>query len=388
MQTFMGYGRGDGSVGIRNYVLVISLVQCANSTVHKIADRCNVAAITIDTGCGEFEDQALKTNLGLICAGSSPNVYGVLLVSLGCQWTDAALIQKEIEKASKKVYHLCIQDEGGMKNTIEKGAAIVERLKKEAGAQPREEFPLSKLVVSLNSGGSDWTSSISANTAAGVASDLIIENGGSVIGGGVRGMPGDESYTVDLAVSYELGCRVLDMVEEYCEDLYRITGERVSDVNPTPGNKAGGITTMAEKAIGNSEMQGTAPLQGFVEVGSRVLYPGAWFIDERHGGNDVYLTTAFAMCGANLMIFTTGKGTPMGNAVMPLLKVTGNPDTDRILGEEMIDFCSGDILEGKRSIEQAGEDLYRTIIDVANGKLTKAEIFGDFSYATPPATKI
>lgn len=388
MQTFMGYERSDGTVGIRNYTLVISLVQCANSTVNKIADQCGATAITIDTGCGEFEDQAQKTNLGLICAGSSPNVYGVLLVSLGCQWTDPELIKKEIEKTGKQVYHLCIQDERGMKNTIEKGVKIVKQMQKMAAQQERQEFPLSKLVVSLNSGGSDWTSSISANTVAGVASDLVISNGGSVIGGGVRGMPGDENYTVDLAVNHELGCKILDMVEEYCQDLFEITGERVSDVNPTPGNKMGGITTMAEKAIGNSKMQGTAPLQGLLELGERVPYPGAWFIDERHGGNDVYLTTAFAMCGANLMLFTTGKGTPQGNAVMPLIKITGNPMTNRILGKEIVDFSSGDVLEGKRSIQQAGEDLYKCIIEVANGKLTKAEIFGDYSYATPPASKI
>lgn len=110
-----------------------------------------------------------------------------------------------------------------------------------AAQQERQEFPLSKLVVSLNSGGSDWTSSISANTVAGVASDLVISNGGSVIGGGVRGMPGDENYTVDLAVNHKLGCKILDMVEEYCQDLFEITGERVSDVNPTPGNKMGGM---------------------------------------------------------------------------------------------------------------------------------------------------
>lgn len=388
METFMGYPRCDGTVGIRNYVLVISLVQCANSTVNKIALQCGVPAITIDTGCGEFAQQAERTNLGLICAGTSPNVYGVLLVSLGCQWTDPELMYNTMKAAGKQVYHLCIQEEHGMQSTIEKGIALVEKMKREAQNQVRQQVPLSKLVVSLNSGGSDWTSSISANTAAGVASDLVIAHGGSVIGGGVRGMPGDESYTAELAVTRELGCKILDMVDEYCRDLYEITGERVSDVNPTPGNKAGGITTMAEKAIGNSKMQGTAPLQGLLELGERVPYPGAWFIDERHGGNDVYLTTAFAMCGANLMLFTTGKGTPQGNAVMPLIKITGNPETFRILGEEMIDFSSGDILQGTRSIQQAGEDLYQCILEVANGKLTKAELFGDFSYSTPPATKI
>ena len=120
METFMGYPRCDGTVGIRNYVLVISLVQCANSTVNKIALQCGVPAITIDTGCGEFAQQAERTNLGLICAGTSPNVYGVLLVSLGCQWTDPELMYNTMKAAGKQVYHLCIQEEHGMQSTIEK----------------------------------------------------------------------------------------------------------------------------------------------------------------------------------------------------------------------------------------------------------------------------
>lgn len=388
MDTFLGYRRDTGCGGIRNYVLVISLVQCANSTAQKIAQRCDVPAITIDTGCGEAEEQAQKTNLGLIRAGQHPNVYGVLLVSLGCQWIDPRQIRREIEQTGKPVEHLCIQEEQGMYRTIEKGVEVVTRLQQQALQQPREALPLSQLVVSLNSGGSDWTSAISANTVVGVASDLIIERGGSVIGGGVRGMPGDESYTVELAVNHRLGCQILDMVEEYCEDLYRLTGERVSDINPTPGNKAGGITTLAEKAIGNSKMQGTAPLQGLLSPGDLVPYPGAWFLDERHGGNDTYLTTAFAMCHAQLMLFTTGKGTPQGNAVMPLVKITGNPETERALGQEIIDYSSGAVLEGALSIPAAGEELYKTVLAVAGGRLTKAELFGDYSYLIPPGTKI
>ena len=388
MKNFMGYGRADGSVGIRNYILVESLVQCANSTVDKIAAATGAHPIKIDTGCGEFDDAAQRTNLGLICAGRNPNVYGVLLVSLGCQWTDPKLIQREIELAGTKVFHLCIQDEGGMANTIRHGTEIIRKMQSEAESLKREEFPLSKLIISLNSGGSDWTSSISSNPVCGEAGDRLIADGGSVIGGGTRGMPGDESYTCELAVNKELGLKILDMVEDYCEDIYALTGERVQDVNPTPGNKAGGITTLAEKAMGNSKMQGTAPLQGLLELGERPPYPGAWFIDERHGGNDTYLTTAFAMCGANLMLFTTGRGTPQGNAVMPIIKITGNPDTDKVFGDEMIDYSCAGILDGSKKISECGEELYELICAVAEGKETKAEIFGDYSYAAPPASKL
>lgn len=388
MKHFMGYGRADGTVGIRNYILVESLVQCADSTVEKIASLTGAHPIRTAAGCGEFDDAAERTNLGLICAGRNPNVYGVLLISLGCQWTDPELIKREIESSGTKVYHLCIQEEGGMRKTIEHGVQLVRKMQAEAEKLEREAFPLSKLVISLNSGGSDWTSSISANPVCGEAGDMLIADGGSVIGGGTRGMPGDESYTCELAVSRELGLRILDMVDEYCEDVYKMTGERVEDVNPTPGNKAGGITTLAEKAIGNSKMQGTAPLQGLLELGERPPYPGAWFIDERHGGNDTYLTTAFAMCGANLMLFTTGRGTPQGNAVMPIIKITGNPDTESVLGEEMIDYSCAAILDGSKDVKECGRELYELIIKTAEGMVTKAEDFGDFSYAAPPVGKL
>jgi len=388
MDTFLGYPRPDGRCGIRNTVLVLSLVQCANSTVEKISAATGAPKILIDGGCGEFEDQAGRTNLGLIRAGGHPNVYGVLLVSLGCQWTDPGLIQREIEKTGARVFHLSIQEEGGMEAVIRLGTEKVRRMQAEAEAVPRVPCPLSGLVVSLNSGGSDWTSAAAANAVAGYAADRVISAGGAVLGGGVRGMPGDESYTVGLAKTHALGCQVLDMVEEYRRDLQAITGQKLSEVNPSPGNKEGGITTMAEKAMGNSKMQGVSPLSGLLETGQPVPGPGAWFLDERHGGNDTYLTTAMAMSGAHLMLFTTGRGTPQGNAVMPVLKITANGETDARLGREMIDFSAAGAVTGEQTVEEAGEALYRFILRVASGEATKAERFGDFSYLTPPATKI
>ena len=150
MKELMGYLRPDGRFGVRNYVIVISLVQCANGTVTKIANACDVAPITIDTGCGDYEEAANKLNMGLILAGGHPNVYGVLLVSLGCQWINADYMKKEIEKYGKRVQHICIQDEGGMKNSVKKGIAIVEEMKKEAAAQERVPVPMEKLIIATN----------------------------------------------------------------------------------------------------------------------------------------------------------------------------------------------------------------------------------------------
>ena len=181
-QTVMGYRRTYGRFGIRNQVLVMSLVQCANGAATQIAARCGVPAITINTGCGEYHDQENRTNLGLIRAGQHPNVYGVVLVSLGCQWTNPQAIAAEIEKYGTKVYHLCIQDEGGVKRTVEKGTTLVNQLLQEGKEMPREPFPVSDLIVSVYCGGSDWSSSLAANVTTGEAADLLGDAGaGSVV---------------------------------------------------------------------------------------------------------------------------------------------------------------------------------------------------------------
>ena len=387
MKELMGYLRPDGRFGVRNYVIVISLVQCANGTVTKIANACDVAPITIDTGCGDYEEAANKLNMGLILAGGHPNVYGVLLVSLGCQWINADYMKKEIEKYGKRVQHICIQDEGGMKNSVKKGIAIVEEMKKEAAAQERVPVPMEKLIIATNAGGSDWTSSISGNPCVGGACDLAAKDGASNLIGCIRGMPGSESTLCDVAVSPEVGNQILEAVGSYCEDVQQATGQSVSEVNPTPGNKEGGLTTLAEKAMGNLKLRGHSPIVGVVECGEQITKPGGYVLNERHGGNDLYQTTSLAMSGAQVMLFTTGRGTPHGNAVVPVIKVTGNPDVGSRLAE-FIDFCSGDVLTGGRTLEQASKDLYELVLEVCDGKQVKAELNGDYSYGTPPSGKL
>lgn len=382
--TFMGYPRADGRVGIRNYVLVLSLIQCSNSVAHKVATACGVPAITIETGCGEFADQEARTNLGLIRAGQHPNVYGVLLLTLGCQWTDEGHIGGEIAKGGARVRHLCIQREGGYARTVEKGIGLVRQMQAEAAAVQRAECPVSGLVVGNYCGGSDWTSSLAANPVAGEATDILVANGGATMTCGVRGAPGGEGHLVDNAVSFAVGCQILDIVDEYRRDVLELTGQSIAEVNPTPGNKEGGITTLCEKAIGNMKLSGHAAIHGVLQMGDAAAGPGAWFLDNRQGGNDVYATTALAMGGCHLQLFTTGLGTPLGNAVSTTIKITGNRDTDAVLGEEMVDYCGAPILEGTQTVEQAGRELYDLLLEVAEGRETKAEEMGDWSYTTPP----
>lgn len=389
MDTIMAYPRTNGRFGIRNQVLVMSLVQCANSTVEKIAARCGVPAVTIDTGCGEYHDQEARTNLGLIRAGQHPNVYAVVMVSLGCQWTNPAYIQGEIEKYGTKVFHLCIQDEGGMSKTVEKGTALVQQLLAEGAAMERKPFPVSGLTLSVYCGGSDWSSSLAANVVTGEAVDLFGDQGAAFVSAGIRGMPGGENHIIDLAATHEVGLQILDIVEEYRQDVLNMTGQSIADVNPTPGNKAHGITTLCEKAIGNMELSGSrTKVQGVIQVGEDIPGPGQWLLDNRQGGNDVYAATALAMSGAHICLFTTGRGTPLGNAASVTIKITGNADTYARLGGEMLDFDASAVITRNARMEDVAKELYDLVLRTANGQPTKSELMQDFSWVTPPAGKI
>lgn len=389
MRTIKAYRRSNGAIGIRNQVLVMSLVHCANSTANKIASTCGVPAITIDTGCGEFKEDENRTNLGLIRAGQHPNVYGVLLISLGCQWTDPDYIAGEISKTGTKVMHLCIQKEGGVSSTVKKGSDIVNEMLAEGATMEREEVPVSQLRLSVYCGGSDWSSSLSANPVVGECMDLFADQGAAYVSSPIRGMPGGEQHLTRLAKDDKIGERILEISNEYRNEILNATGQSISDVNPTPGNKANGMTTLREKAISNLKLSGNrTPLNGILQLGEPIPGPGFWIIDNRKGSNDIYACTALAMAGAHVCLFTTGQGTPMGIAGTVTVKVTANPKTYAALGQEIIDFDASAVITQSKSIEEVAAGLFEEVIEIINGKPAKSEILGDSSWVTPPCGTI
>lgn len=389
MRTIKAYRRSNGTIGIRNHILVISLVHCSNSTAAKIASACKVPAITIDTGCGEFRKDEERTNLGLIRAGQHPNVYGVLLISLGCQWTNPEYIAGEIAKAGTKVAHLCIQKEGGVERTVIRGTQIVCDMMAESSALNREDVPISDLRLSVYCGGSDWSSSLAANPVVGECMDLFADQGAAFVSSPIRGMPGGEQHLTRLARDTTIGRRVLEISCEYRNEILQATGQSISDVNPTPGNKANGMTTLREKAISNLKLSGNrTPLNGILEIGEPIPGPGFWIIDNRKGSNDIYACTAVAMAGAHICLFTTGQGTPIGIANTVTVKVTANPKTYAHLGQEIIDFNASAVITEGMTIEESAAQLFETVIEIANGKATKSELLGDNSWVTPPCGTI
>ncbi len=380
-KKLLAYKRSKGCFGIRNYVLVLSMVHCSNSVAEKIAQNTGTVAITHGHGCVESEKEHERTCLGLIRAAENPNVHSVLMVGLGCEQTQPEAIMEEIRQWGKPVKYISIQQEGGVPEAVGKGIEIVEKMKSRAQGQSREEISLKGLVVGVQCGGSDWTTALSGNTTIGKMSDLIVKNGGSILMSEVHGFPGSEHIVADNAVNYEVGLSILNLVNELRLEYKIRTGQTIEEVNPTPGNKAGGITTLVEKSMGNVKKMGSTPIQGIIKLGEKIPHPGVWILDNRYEGPDAFNITGFAMSGAHIVVFSTGRGTPVGNAVMPIVKITGNPNSYENM-KSLFDFNAGVVLNGE-SIDNAGQQLFDMVIDKSNGELTKSEINGNREYTIP-----
>ena len=380
--TFQGYERADGSVGIRNYILVLSMVHCSNTVAQQIAWKTGAHVITHDFGCVEFADKHDRTRLALLSAALNPNIYAAVLVGLGCEQTDHESLLKEIIATGKLACYVGIQEEGGPAEALEKGIAVVQKYQEEAAVQQRKSFPISKLVLGVQCGGSDWTTALSGNSTIGVMSDLLAEQGGSVILSEVAGFPGSEHIIAERAVTRQVGLDVIKMCDELRASYVEDHGETIENVNPTPGNKAGGITTLVEKSMGNIKKMGvSSKVQGLIYAGQHVQHPGVWILDLRAEGPDSNSTTGFGMSGAHMTVFSTGRGSPMGSAVMPVLKLTGNPKSYQEM-QGLFDFNAGVVLEGT-PIQDAGKALLERVVEIANGEESKSEINGDFEFVIP-----
>lgn len=381
MREIFSFARRDGRIGIRNYVLVISMVSCSNAVTLKIAQKTGAIPITHEQGCIEFEEDHKRTKMALIAAGRNSNVYGALLVGLGCEQTSMPDVKQAIESDGKPVEGILIQDEGGSLQAESRGIEIVKRMQKEALMQERVPCSAGGLVVGVQCGGSDWTTAVAGNTVIGAMADHVIMNGGSILMSEVMGFPGSEHIVASNAIDHEVGLQILDMVSDLRAEYVERYGQTIEEVNPSPGNKAGGITTLVEKSMGNIKKMGRSPVQGVLQLGDPIPHPGLWVIDNRAQGPDPFNLTGFAIQGANVTVFSSGRGSPVGSAVMPVLKITGNPDTFGRL-ESITDFNAGVVIDGK-PITETGEALYEELLEVANGKPTRSELNGNLEFAIP-----
>ena len=371
MTEFYGYERPDGSVGVRNHLLVLTPMDCSYEPARKIAAQVEGAvAVTQHHGCGYDE---MVANV-LIGTGRNPNVAGVLLVGLGCETIASEILAEGIRPTGKPVEVLVIQEEGGTLRTAEKGIGMLQRMAKDVAELKREPFPLSKLTLAVECGGSDATSGLAANPAVGVAADMLVDEGGTVIFGETQEMTGTQQVLTKRAVNEGVAKAIRDMIGRQ-EKRMRAMG--VDSRFMSRGNIDGGLTTIEEKSLGAVRKGGTRPIQGVLENSRAGLEtpsrPGLWLQDGT--GWDVPSVTGMVAAGAQIVAFTTGRGSTTGHAIAPVLKITGNPETYDKMRDNM-DVNAGTILDGGESLRSVGERIFRAIVEVASGKETSAEALG------------
>lgn len=370
---FMGYRRADGRVGTRNYVGVLSTVVCANEVAQAIARQVKGAvAFSHQQGCCQTPPDLERVNNALIGLGSSPNLAAVLLVTLGCEGTNVAEVARSIAASGKPVLVIGIQDEGGAVKTTAKGVLAVQQMVVEASRIRREECSSKDIVLGLKCGSSDTTSGLSTNPALGVVVERLVGEGGTAIMGEVTEFIGAEHLLARQCRNEEVGAQLLGLVERM-EQRVKATGVDMRGGQPTPGNIKGGLTTIEEKSLGAIAKAGRAVVQAVYEYGQRPATSGLVVMDSP--GREPELLTGMAAAGANVIVFTTGRGAPQGFPFVPVIKVTGNETTWNRLQDHM-DLSVHEVMDGDESLEQAGDRIYQKIEETASGVDTKAEVSG------------
>ncbi|MEN2793287.1 altronate dehydratase family protein [Sphingomonas oligophenolica] len=369
---FAGYRRADGRVGTRNEIWVIPTVGCVARTAQKIAERAGerhagridgVHALTHPFGCSQLGDDLDGTRSVLAALASHPNAGGVLLLGLGCESNQLDRLLAEIDPAVHgKIRTLAAQFAG---DEIEEGLAIVDALVEEAALAERTDVPLSDLVLGVKCGGSDGFSGLTANPLVGLMSDTVTEAGGIAILTEIPEIFGAEQLLMDRAADEEIFDGIGALVNDF-KRYFTDHGEPVSE-NPSPGNIAGGITTLEEKSLGAVQKAGHAVVTDVRRYGERVRRRGLTLLEAP--GNDAVSSTALAAAGATVILFTTGRGTPLGFPVPTIKIATNTPLAERKPG--WIDFNAGRVLgEGMESVADA---LLDTIRRIASGEETAAE---------------
>ena len=369
-----GYRRPDGRVGIRNHVLILPTVGCANETCRIAAGLVEGAVSLVNqNGCGEVAGNTRITRTVLSGLAANPNAYGTVLVGLGCELNTISAMAEAIgAQTTKRLETLCIQEDGGTVNTIRKAVRIAQEMVLEASSLLQEEFDPSELMLGVECGGSDATSGLVANPVMGYVSDRIVELGGTSMFSETPELIGAEHLLAKRAATPEVGRQVLDICARREKQLSTV-GEDLRSGQPSPGNRAGGITTLEEKSLGCIHKGGTKPLMEVVEYAQRPRRKGLIFMDTP--GYDPLSVTAKAAAGCQLIVFTTGRGNPIGNPIVPVLKVTANKDTFEKMNDNM-DMDFSPVLDGERTIEQMGEQVLAEIVRITRGRKTKAEILG------------
>lgn len=386
--SFMGFRRNDGRVGTRNFVLIVPTSMCASHEATQIAMMSEflhykrekfpnvdgVVAIPHNKGCGCQDGSTLDVMMRTLSNyADHPNVGGVVLIDLGCEKTNLAYVEKYLTKREKPIdkplYKIGIQEIGGTQAAIEQGLKYVEEMLPEVNQAKREEFPLSELVLGVKCGGSDGFSGISANPALGYTADLLVRSGGTVLLTEVPEFCGAEHILAHRAKDFETGKKIYAMVDWFKE--YASKFGAVLNQNPSAGNIKGGLLNITIKSLGAIAKAGTTRVEDCVEYAETPRLRG---INLMQGpGYDQESTPGLVAAGATAVIFTTGRGTTIGNAIAPVIKLASNNAVFERMSRDL-DVSAGNIIEGTETIEEVGTRLFEHLRKVASGEiLARAE---------------
>ena len=371
---FMGYVRADGQVGCRNHVAVIPSVTCAGDVASAIVRQVTgTVGFFHHQGCCQLPPDLDRVTETLISLGCSPNVGAALIVSLGCEGTDTEWLYEMIRATGKPVEIIRIQELGGVSAAIKAGIDAAQELVMEISGMQRQAVDISRVTMSIKCGASDTTSGMASNCVIGYVADKLVDLGATVVFGETTEFLGGEHLLARRAVTLEVGQKILDIVDRM-EKRARSLGCDMRKGQPTPGNIAGGLSSIEEKSLGAIVKSGTRPIQGVLEYPERIgERKGLWIKDTP--GREPEILTGMAATGAQFMLFSTGRGAPQGFPTMPVLKICGNPNTYERMQHDM-DLNAGRIITGERSIEEVGEEAYAAVLALLSGRQTKNETLG------------
>ena len=370
--NFDGYRRPDGKTGTRNLVLVIPSVGCSQGVAHAIARNLRgVVFLPNILGCGQIGEDRTLVKKTLVGFGTHPNVFGALIVGNGCEQLAANEIAQEVGATGKKVEAVVLQDIGSMKKTITMGRKIVKEMLVGAALLKREPAPLSELILGTECGGSDYTSGLASNPAVGVACDMLVAEGATVMLSETPELIGAEHILARRARTPDIAGKILDAVA-WWEKKAIEGGQDIREANPSPGNIAGGITTLEEKSLGCIHKAGTSTVEEFIAYAEHPREKGLVYMDTP--AHDIEQLTGMVAGGAQIVVFTTGRGTPAGSLIAPVIKITANKNT-YITMRDTMDMDMSKIMNGKETLQSAGKRIFNEIVAVASGKITKAERF-------------
>ena len=377
---FLGYRRPDGRVGTRNHVLVVPTVICSAVVAERIAASAPGGAVALPhlAGCGQLGPDLRVTHETLAAYCGHPNVGAVVVVALGCEQVVAQMLAETAKRHGKPAEIVAIQSEGGTVRTIEKGSRIARRYAGMLAAQERVPCDVAELVLCVKCGGSDYTSGLASNPALGRVTDRLVDLGGSAVLGEIAEIMGAEHLLAARATNPQAASQLIQIISRV-ETEARALGLDIRGTQPSPGNIRGGLTTIEEKSLGATHKGGErAPLADVVGYAARVQKKGLTVMDTP--GLDVEAVTGMVGGGAQVVVFTTGLGTPTGNPIAPVIKITGNARTARVMADN-VDLDVSGIIDDTETLETAAERLFTEVLAVASGKDTAAEMLGHREFA-------